>query len=52
MNDLLMPGQDEAGRRRGFEVLYAQYRAPVLGYILRRIDRLDEAAMEQPPATF
>src|ERR1035437_2581839 len=27
MNELLMPGQDEAGRRRRFEVLYAQYHA-------------------------
>jgi len=44
MDDLVVPGQDEAGRRRRFEVLYAQYRAPVLGYIVRRIDRLDEAS--------
>lgn len=44
MNDLVMPGQDDAVRRRRFEVLYAQYRAPILGYIVRRIDHLDEAA--------
>ncbi len=43
MDDLVMPGQDEALRRRRFEVLYAQYRAPVLGYIVRRI-AVDEAA--------
>jgi Sigma-70 region 2 len=44
MNDLDMPGQDGDGRRRRFEVLYAQHYARVLGYVLRRIDSPDQAA--------
>lgn len=44
MDDLPVPGQDQAARRRRFEALYAQHRAHVLGYALRRIDSPDEAA--------
>jgi RNA polymerase sigma factor (sigma-70 family) len=44
MNDLSMCGQDEGGRRRRFEALYAQHYARVLGYVLRRIDGPDQAA--------
>jgi RNA polymerase sigma factor (sigma-70 family) len=44
MNEVPMPAQDEAARRRRFEALYAQYHAQVLGYALRRLDSPDEAA--------
>ena len=39
-----MRGQDEAGRRRRFEAMYAEHHARVLGYVLRRTDSADDAA--------
>ncbi len=41
---LEMRGQDEAGRRRRFEAMYAEHHARVLGYVLRRTDSPDDAA--------
>ncbi len=41
---LEMRGQDEAGRRRRFDAMYAEHHARVLGYVLRRTDSPDDAA--------
>lgn len=44
MRDVVSPGPGDAARRRRFEMMYADHRAHVLGYVLRRTDSADDAA--------